>query len=427
MQTQTQERRRTQAEVARPISVAILTGCKDPHYAYGLCTALAEQGVRIRIVGEEEAGPRAAAQIPGIRLLDLRSNRSREHGTLAKTLGWLLYYLRLATYTATVSPKIFHILWNNKLEGFDRTLLMCWYKLFGKRVVLTAHNVNQGRRDGRDHFWNRFTLRWQYRMADHIFVHTQLAKQELCSEFGVAESAVSVIVYGINNAVPESGMDSHEAKRRIRVDQTDRTILFFGGIKPYKGLEYLIAAFKLLPGDRYRLVVAGEPKIDSASYCHQVKSTLDSLENSKSVITHLRFVHDHEAEIFFKAADVIVLPYREIFQSGILFLAYRFGLPAIVTDVGSLRDEVLEGSTGFVCRAEDPAALAETIEKYFSSNLFEELTSRRNTIKAFALDRYSWKQAATDTLQVYGRLHHRQGIHNLFSRAFGTTTDDKQS
>ena len=80
---------------------------------------------------------------------------------------------------------------------------------------------------------------------------------------------------------------------------------------------------------------------------------------------------DADTEIYFKAADVVVLPYTHIFQSGVLFLGYNFGLPAIATDIGSLRDDVIEGETGFICKPCDAIDLANCIRKYFSSPFIE--------------------------------------------------------
>ena len=155
----------------------------------------------------------------------------------------LIYYCRLACYAATCKPKVFHILWNNRFEWFDRTVLMAYYKLLGKRVALTAHNVNAGTRDCTDTPLNRFTLRVQYRLADHIFVHTEQMRAALLTEFGVRSRSVSIIRYGINNAVPDTGLTPREAKERLGIRSDERTILFFGNIAPYKGLEYLVEAF----------------------------------------------------------------------------------------------------------------------------------------------------------------------------------------
>ena len=89
-------------------------------------------------------------------------------------------------------------------------------------------------------------------------------------------------------------------------------------------------------------------------------------------------------ELYLKGADVLVLPYKEIFQSGVLFLAYSFGLPVVATDVGSFREEIVEGSTGFLCQPGDPAELAKAIETYFASDLFKNLKVRRQELKDYA-------------------------------------------
>ena len=131
----------------------------------------------------------------------------------------LNYYGTLIRYAAKAEPKVFHILWNNKFEFFDRTLLMIYYKLIGKRLVFTAHNVNAGKRDSNDSWLNRLSLKTQYALSDHIFVHTKRMKAELSSDFGVPKSKVSVIPFGINNTVPNTSLSSAEAKRRLGISK----------------------------------------------------------------------------------------------------------------------------------------------------------------------------------------------------------------
>src|SRR5205807_4990072 len=95
----------------------------------------------------------------------------------------LKYYLRLLRYAWSAKPKIFHILWNDRFQVFDRTALMLYYKLLRKRVVFTAHNVNAAARDNKDSFINRLSLPMQYHFVDHIFVHTEKMKPELLEQF----------------------------------------------------------------------------------------------------------------------------------------------------------------------------------------------------------------------------------------------------
>src|SRR5262249_2133565 len=156
--------------------------------------------------------------------------------------------------------------WNNKFQLFDRTLLTFFYRLLGKKIVLTVHNVNSAKRDSKDTLLNRLTLRIQYGLAHHIFVHTQRMKLELSRQFGVPVHRVTVIQLGINNAVPNTSLSGSEARQRLGIAADKKTILFFGRITPYKGLEYLIDAFQqIVRRDEFQLIVGGRPENDCQS------------------------------------------------------------------------------------------------------------------------------------------------------------------
>jgi glycosyltransferase involved in cell wall biosynthesis len=318
----------------------------------------------------------------------------------------LAVYGRIIRYAATAKPRIIHILWNYKFQLFDRTLLMLYYKMLGKRIVLTAHNVNAAARDGNESIANRLSLMVQYRLSDHIFVHTDKMKSELLIDFHVPEKAVTVIPFGVNNSVPDTDLTPNEAKRRLGIDSREKTILFFGRMRPYKGLDYLVEAFQQIVHREkcYRLIIAGEPKKDSERHWREIQESIKREEIGDKVIQEARFIRDEETEIYFKAADVLVLPYSQVFQSGVLFLAYSFGLPVIATDVGSLRDDIVEGQTGYVCQPCDAMDLAKSIERYFASDLFKTLERRRAEIKAFAGIRNSWELVGDKTCEIYAQL-----------------------
>src|SRR5262249_31826543 len=131
-----------------------------------------------------------------------------------------------------------------------------------------------------------------------------------------------------------------------------------GNIAPYKGLNFLVQAFSVLSKEdpTMRLVIAGRPK-GQKSYWEEIQQAISRSHSADRVIKKIEYISDDEIEIYFKAADVIVMPYVSIFQSGVLFLAYSFGLPIIATDVGSLKEDIVEGKTGFVCEPENPRAL----------------------------------------------------------------------
>lgn len=389
------------------IEIGLLTGCQDRPYAFELAMALISRGVSVDVIGSDEVDSPAFHTTPKLRFLNYRGSQRQDAKFLKKLASLAVYYARLVRYAARSKPRILHILWNNKFEFFDRTILMLYYKMLGKKIAFTAHNVNQARRDSKDSLLNRITLRIQYRLCDHIFVHTQKMKDELCQDFDVPERAVTVIRHPINNAFPDTQLTPADAKRRLALRDDERAVLFFGRIRPYKGIEHLLAAFKLLPANtqgNYRLIVAGEPKKGSEAYLDEIQQTIQREFKQEQVIVRIQFIPDDEMELYLKAADVLVLPYKEIFQSGVLFLAYSFGLPVVATDVGSFREEIVEGGTGFLCQPGDPAELAKAIEKYFASDLYKDLKFRRREIKDYADANHSWSAVADLTRSAYAEL-----------------------
>jgi D-inositol-3-phosphate glycosyltransferase len=387
------------------IEVALLTGGFDKPYVFGLAMALSSKSVCLDVVGSDDVDSPEMHTTARLNFLNLWGSR-RETGLASKVSRVLIYYARLVRYAAVAEPKIFHILWNNKFELFDRTLLMLYYKLLKKKIVFTAHNVNAGKRDSNDSLLNRSTLRVQYQLADHVFVHTEKMKRELLRDFGVREGAVSVIPFGINNSVPQTDLTPSEAKQRLGIRGDERAILFFGAIRPYKGLEHLVAAFQRIAPkhEGYRLVIAGEPRKGAEQYLHDIQENIARDSSRGRVIQMIKYIPDSETELYFKAADVLVLPYTYVFQSGVLFLAYSFGLPVIVADVGSFRDDVIRGKTGYLCPSCDPADLANTIETYFESDLFKDLDRRRREIRDYANARNSWDVVGERTCNVYAEL-----------------------
>jgi glycosyltransferase involved in cell wall biosynthesis len=384
------------------ITVALLTGGGDRPYAYGLATELMARGIGVDLIGSDDLDSPVFHGKQGVNYLNLRGDQRSEASLTKKITRVLLFYLRLVRYAATAKPEIFHILWNNKFQLFDRTLLTLYYKLLGKKLILTVHNVNANVRDSRDSALNRRTLRFQYQRADHIFVHTQEMKAELSKEYGVSESRVTVIPFGINNSVPNTSLSPDQAKEKLGLRKDEKAILFFGNIAPYKGLEYLVSAYQEIAARRsdFKLIIAGRPKGFEKYWADLHERIRADVERGK-ILLRKEYISDEETEVFFKAADVLALPYRHIYQSGVLFLGYSFGLPVLAADVGSLKEEIVEGETGFVFKPEDPVDLARVIESYFLSDLFSNLSARRREIRDYAMKRNSWTAVGQSTMGVY--------------------------
>jgi glycosyltransferase involved in cell wall biosynthesis len=206
--------------------------------------------------------------------------------------------------------------------------------------------------------------------------------------------------------VSATDMTRAEARSRIGLKESEKVALFFGVITPYKGLEVLLGAMAGLESghDPVKLIITGKVDRGCEAYGNELRVLIEEQGLQDRVVDRIGFIPDSDVEIYFKAADLLVLPYRYIYQSGVLFLALRFGLPVIASDVGSLRDYVTQDRTGFVFRPGDADDLARTIGRYFDSTLYQDLERTREEIIRYAKREYSWDAIGRKTAAVYGSL-----------------------
>src|SRR5262245_23963342 len=199
--------------------ISLLTGGDDPNYAVPLATALAGAGVTVEFVGNDQMESVRSLQTTGIKYLNLRGNQDPNVRLYTKAVRVMRYYQRLIQYAHRTRSRLFHILWLNKFDVLDRTLMNALYRIKGKRLVLTVHNVNMRKRDGRDGWLNRASLKAMYALMDHLLVHTAVAKQELIDEFAVPSERISVIPFGLNTYVPETALSRREARAYVGLNE----------------------------------------------------------------------------------------------------------------------------------------------------------------------------------------------------------------
>lgn len=187
-----------------------------------------------------------------------------------------------------------------------------------------------------------------------------------------------------------------EAERRLGLEPGRRTLLFFGLIREYKGLDILLRAFDLLD-DSYQLVIAGEPYGPFDKY----RRLIDAGRDPGSVRVFPDYIRDSEVRIYFSAADLTVLPYRSATQSGISSVSTHFEVPMVVTDTGGLRETVGGRGTGIVCETATPECIAEAVRRYFAdAPLRERLRAGMSAEK----ERLSWSRFADGLTDFADRL-----------------------
>ncbi len=159
------------------------------------------------------------------------------------------------------------------------------------------------------------------------------------------------------------GAFTKETAKALFKIQQPKTVLFFGLIRRYKGLDKLIEAMQYLEDD-ISLLAAGECYEDIAYY----EDLIQKFDVGAKVRLVNQFIPNEEIEPYFKSADIVILPYNSASQSGILMMAYGFNKPVMVNNVGGLSELVVEGKTGFVMPNNDPKTIAQAIVKFYEND-----------------------------------------------------------
>jgi len=217
--------------------------------------------------------------------------------------------------------------------------------------------------------FDRHLARFVLRRGDSFIVHSRDSLNRLRQMLPKDDVHVTVHpTYDMFNTGHRRG----KAEAQARLGVGGNTVLFFGFVRVYKGLEYLLQALpEVLRHQDVHLVVAGEFWIPESYY----RGFIPDESVAKRIKIVNRYIPNEEVPDYFAAADVVVFPYTAGSQSGAVQLAYGFGKPVIVTDAGGIADVVEDGRTGLVVPAKNSRALAEAIIRYFQDGLGDKFAA----------------------------------------------------
>ena len=319
----------------------------------------------------------------GLTLLPLRSNR------YASILA-LVY--RVVKLYLSFKPDVVHL-----QEGGHRMNLL--FLLIGmKKCVVTVHDVElhpgrQQRRLGPTRKAGLSLLRrYLYR---RVILHGEKLKEKFIHQYHRSPHDVFVVPHGNFNIYLPDGSD--------RTAEDANTILFFGRMDHYKGLPYLIEAAPIIQKKvkNLKIIVAGHGD-DLDKYQHMLTA------NAQFEI-HNRFIANEEIPAFFKRSALIVIPYIEASQSGIVAMAFAFGKPVVATDVGSIGEVVKNGRNGLLVPPKNSESLAEAVILLLRNEEMRKKMGREAL--ATANKQLSWAKIAGLTSVAYHSVHNK-GLYN---------------
>lgn len=251
----------------------------------------------------------------------------------------------------------FHFFHVGTLELFNVLLA----RAVGLRVVITAHDV-EAFKEG---ISIPLFMRWVYRAAHRVIAHSHVAKRELVQALEVADSKIDVIRHGNYLGSIPAGITREMARAHFGLAPDQRVLVFFGQIKDVKGLDVLLEGFALARArdPSLHLLVGGRVwKTDFSKY----QDLIDQHGMAPFCTLHIRYIPDDEVPYFYRCADLVVLPYLRIYQSGVVLLAMSYGSPVLVSDIDGMLEAVDDEESGFVFRSRDPRHLAQRLGEIFA-------------------------------------------------------------
>lgn len=329
----------------------------EPNYTLGFARGLQAAGVEVLLAGADDDAARAAAA--GIPHLNLRGAQNENRSRAAKLLGLLRYYARLLRLLLRHRGRTVHFcgLLDHRLIVLDGLFLTLALRLCAGKYLHTAHNTLPHGRAQQPLF--RWIYRWVYRLPHTILAHSPGVADELHRDFGVARERIRVIPIGLNEEVPETDLSAATARQQLGLPATGPLLLFFGKIDTYKGLDLLAAAWAQVRSTDVHLVVAGW--CPDPALARDLRARFAATPGADRVIWREGFVPNAEVSLLLRATDAVVLPYRHIYQSGVIFLCLRFGVPVIATRVGSMA-EFIDAESGILTTPDDAPALAAALD-----------------------------------------------------------------
>lgn len=274
----------------------------------------------------------------------------------------------------------------------DMVLIQWWHPYFApcyfllqmfmgrQNVTFVCHNVFPHERFPLDKLLTGMALK----RGKHYILHAEEEGREL--EKIKRNPDYVVTPHPTYNAFRFEGMGKAQARDRLNIAQDEKVLLFFGYVREYKGLKYLLQAMPAIvrEEEKVRLWVVGEFGADREEY----RNLITELKMQEYVRVIDTYTPDREVEQYFAMADLVVLPYVSATQSGIVQIAYGFEKPVIVTNVGGLPDVVDDGKTGYVIEPEKPEEIARAVLRFYRE---EKEQTFIDYIKKEAY-RFSWER-----------------------------------
>jgi len=352
------------------------------YYDYGLASGLGSNKIKVDFYTCLDT---KARKINNVNTVYVFKNIWHKKG-LSKLFDFLLGYWKAIRLSAKVNSKIIH------LHFFSFTpqnlIILFFAKLRASKIVVTVHDIESF---GKNIF--QFLERISYPLIDAIIVHNNSSYKELLSK-NISLNNIAIIPHGnyLPFIQPNYSVNTNNYNDKIRM-------LFFGQIKQVKGLEILLEALgkiKYNEINNFELKIAGKVWKDNFEVYQKI---IDEYDLGKNIRLNIKFIPDEEVHTYFENCDLVVLPYKKIYQSGVLLKAMSYRRAVLVSNLEAFTDIIKDNVNGFVFESENIDSLTSKLTEIINNpTLIPQIAE--NGYK-YVEKYHDWVDIGKKTLEVY--------------------------
>lgn len=357
-------------------------------YSYSLANAIQSRGINIKMVIDQKQEQENA----GFERVKLFNTDEKNVGKFSKLINYIRSYKKIYKMIQEEHIDVLHTQWVI-FSPLDYWFLNKIKKKCGVRLVTTIHDILPFN----EKFYDRSFHKKIYTLSDAIIVQAENNVKRFQSLFPELQEKVSMIPHGHFLEYAEV-VDSTEAKSYLKLDPDKMNLLFFGQIKKVKGVGILLEAFAKIC-NKYpdvQLIIAGSVWKDDFSHYQKI---IDENHMENQVITDIRYIPDEEIKYYYSAADVCMMPYTDVYQSGVIQLVYAYKKPAVATRIGAFKEVVIDGKTGFMCEPNDVDSLVLAIESAITGK--DRLKSFGCAGYDYIKEKFSWDKISQRVVALY--------------------------
>ena len=367
-------------------------GSSHHFYLFGQADGLLKNDVELSLYTNNET---PSPEINGLKFFTFYKDIFKSKSIVLSGIRWIIgtvFSVFHARFSG-ISIFHFHIFYTNPLVLFN----LLFVKIFFGKIVLTVHDVSSFS----DSSTSSIICKLIYKLTDRIITHNEFSKLEIMDLNVSLSSRTSIVPHGNYTPFINIQYDKEKSREQLGISNNSKVLLFFGMIKKEKGLEILLSALNgvIKENPDVLLLIAGKPwENDFAAY----QKIIDQNNLSEYILLHSKFIQQEDVEHYYCVSDLVVLPYKKIYQSGVLMMTLSYERPALVSDLPPFKEIISDNENGFLFKTENVSDLTAKLNSILENEeLMEQVGATGNEL---INTKYDWREIGRLTKQVYQSL-----------------------